>query len=152
MQKMLMKSLLLSVSATALLVGGTVVGASAAEYVSVSREGVNLRSGPGTGYQAIFKLPLHYPLRVLSSKGDWKKIQDYEKDKGWIHGSLVSSNNYVIVKKQECNVRSGPGTKNKKVGTVVKDVILKNEGSQGDWIKVSHPEINGWLHKSLVWP
>jgi len=152
MQKKLMKSLLLSVGATALLIGGTVVNSLAADYVSVTKDGVNLRSGPGTNYQAIYQLPAHYPLKVLSTKGDWKKIEDYEGDKGWIYGPLVSATPYVIVKVQECNVRSGPGTSNAKVGTVAKDVILKKESSQGEWIKVSHPEINGWIHRNLVWP
>jgi hypothetical protein len=23
---------------------------------------------------------------------------------------------------------------------------------KGDWVKVSHPDLTGWVHKDLVWP
>ena len=39
--------------------------AQAADYVSVAKDGVNLRSGPGTQNEAIFQLPAGYPLLVL---------------------------------------------------------------------------------------
>ncbi|NLZ17680.1 MAG: SH3 domain-containing protein [Desulfobulbaceae bacterium] len=124
----------------------------AAEYMSVVRNGVNLRSGPGTQNEAIFQLPTGYPLLVLERKGAWIKVQDYEGDKGWIQQSLVSKNSFVIVRVREAKVRSGPGASAAEVGKAAKDVILSRAGSQGDWIKVSHPQLKGWIHKDLLWP
>lgn len=126
--------------------------AVAAENVSVAKDGVNIRSGPDTSYDVIYELPMGYPLQVLSEKGNWKKIVDFEGDKGWIYSSLVSKDPYVIVTAKEANVRSGPGTNNGKVGNVTREVILRKTGSQGDWIKISHPELSGWIHRKLVWP
>ena len=135
-----------------LLVFGSAFTAMAAEYVSVVKDGVNLRSGPDTKYEVLFQLPKGYPLQVLSHKGKWIKVSDYENDKGWLYSSLASKTRYVIVKVKEGNVRSGAGTSFDKVGRVVRDVILKRVGQKGDWIKVSHPELTGWVHKSLLWP
>jgi len=136
----------------AALVSASTLSAMAAEFVSVVKDGVNLRSGPETKYEVLFQLPKGYPLKVVARKGKWIKVSDYENDRGWIYNNLVSKTRYVIVKVKDGNVRSGPGTKYDKVGKVVRDVILKRIDRKGDWIKVSHPQLTGWVHKQLVWP
>ena len=124
----------------------------AADYVSVAKNGVNLRSGPGTQNEAIFQLPAGYPLLVLERKGAWIKVQDYEGDKGWIQQSLVSNSPTVIVRVREAKIRSGPNASATEVGKAAKDVILNKTGAQGVWVKVSHPSLTGWVHKDLLWP
>jgi SH3-like domain-containing protein len=137
---------------TAAFVGMSTASLLAAEFVSVVKDGVNLRSGPDTKYEVLFQLPKGYPLKVLSRKGKWIKVSDYENDRGWIYAGLVSKNRYVIVKVKEGNVRSGPGTNFDKIGKVSRDVILKSTERKGDWLKVVHPQLTGWVHKQLVWP
>ncbi len=145
------KGLLLSMVTVTVLIGSSALCALAAEYRSVAKDGINLRSGPGTNYEVIYQLPQHYPLQILSKKGDWLKVVDYEGDKGWIHRSLVQAARYVIVKKK-CNMRSGPSTNFDKIGSLEKDVILKVVKRQGGWVEVSHPQITGWVFGLLVWP
>ncbi len=152
MKSQQVKRFILTTALSSALVMSSALLSMAAEFVSVTKDGVNLRSGPGTNYEAIYQLPHHYPLRVLSKKDGWVKIEDYEGDKGWIYSKLVSSTPYVIVKSNECNVRSGPGTGNEKVGSVTREVVLRKVSSQGDWVQVSHPKIDGWIHQSLIWP
>lgn len=137
---------------TSAFVAFSTVTVMAAEFVSVVKDGVNLRSGPTTKNEVLFELPAGYPLKVLARQGDWLKVSDFEEDKGWVYNQLVSETPYVIVKVQECNVRSGPGTGYNKVGSVAREVILKKVDSQGDWIKVTHPKITGWVYANLVWP
>lgn len=136
--------------AAGLMLTGTT--AAAAEYVSISKDGVNLRSGPDTKYSIIYELPEGYPLKVVSKQGEWLKVSDFENDQGWVYAPLVTNAKYVIVVVENGNVRSGPGVNYDKVGTVVKEVVLKHAGSQGDWIKFEHPQLTGWIHRKLVWP
>ena len=124
----------------------------AAEYVSVSKDEINLRSGPKTDSEVLFQLPMGYPLQVLGKEGQWLKVSDYEGDKGYILESLTSKTPYVIVKVKECKILAGPGPKEKVVGTGVKDVIFAKGEQKGDWIKVTHPSLSGWVHKNSVWP
>lgn len=124
----------------------------AAEYLSAAKDGINLRSGPGTNAAVLFELPMGYPLEVVSREGQWVKVTDYEGDQGYIVDSLLSKTPYVIVKVKECNVRSGPSTKDPVVGNVAKDVVFQKLEQKGDWIKVSHPQLTGWVQKALVWP
>ncbi len=126
--------------------------AMAADYVSVNHDGVNMRSAPDIHSSILYELPRGYPLKVLKKKGDWLKVSDFENDKGWIFSSLVSRSQYVIVKVKEGNVRSGPGKDYQKVGTVAREVILQRLKTRGDWVKVRHPRLTGWIYKTLLWP
>lgn len=123
-----------------------------ADYVNVANDGVNLRSGPDTKYSVLYELPQGYPLKVLARQGQWLKVSDFENDEGWIYAPLVTPNTYVIVTVSEGNVRSGPGINNDKIGEVVREVLLKVVGRQGDWIRFEHPKLKGWIHHKLVWP
>ena len=148
----LKQSILSMLFVAIIVVAGAFSAAQAADYVSVAKNGVNLRSGPGTQTEAIFQVPAGYPLLVLERKGAWLKVQDYEGDKGWIQQSLVSTAPSVIVRVREAKIRSGPNASAPEVGKAAKDVILNKTGVQGVWIKVSHPNLTGWVHKDLLWP
>ena len=137
---------------TSAFICATTVSAMAAEFVSVIKDNVNLRAGSGTTHEILFQLPQGYPLKVLATQGKWKKVSDYEGDKGWIFSSLVSRQPYVIVKVKEGNVRLAPNTKSEIVGKVVRDVIVRTTERRGDWVRISDPQLTGWVHKQLVWP
>lgn len=62
----------------------------AAQVVSVKKDNVNVRSGPGTEFPVAMELFKGYPLKVLQKKGDWLKISDFENDSGWIYAPLVN--------------------------------------------------------------
>jgi len=125
---------------------------SAAEFVNVLNDGVNLRSGPGTNYRVLYELPHGYPLKVVDRKGEWLKVSDFENDSGWIFKKLVANTGHVIVKAEEANVRFGPGTNTKRIGSVAREVILEQIERRRDWVKVKHPQIEGWIYKKLLWP
>jgi SH3-like domain-containing protein len=50
---------------------------------------VNIRSGPGTQHDIVFKAERGVPFQVLKRQGDWIHIQSAHGDKGWIHKKLV---------------------------------------------------------------
>ena len=66
-----------------------------------------------------------WPVKVLSTKGNWYQIVDYEDDKGWIFHTLVKKNDTVIVNVQKTgNMRSGPGKNNAVIAEVERGVVL----------------------------
>ena len=48
----------------------------AAKNVSVKKDNVNVRTGPGTNFPVYMELFRGYPLRVIQQKGDWLQIRD----------------------------------------------------------------------------
>lgn len=50
---------------------------------------VNIRSGPGTQHDIIFKAERGVPFRVLKRQDDWIHIRSADGDEGWIHKKMV---------------------------------------------------------------
>jgi len=126
----------------------------AAEYVSVKKDNVNVRTGPGTDNPVSMELFEGYPLRVVKKQGDWLKIIDFENDSGWIHKSLVTKGDTVIVNaKKSVNMRSGPTTKDSVVADIERGVVLTKITRKGKWTQVRHASGTvGWVYNPLLWP
>ena len=127
-------------------------GVLAQERLAVTSNIANVRSGPGTNYDILWRVEKYYPLIVLEKKEGWVHFKDFEGDKAWIHNSLVKKINAVITLKDNCNVRSGPGTNTSIVFTVEKGVPFKILETRGEWVNVEHADGDkGWVFKGLLW-
>ena len=125
----------------------------AAEYISVKKDGVNIRSGPATNTEILWEVFKDFPLEVLKRKGKWIQIRDFEGDKGWIYNQLISNAKTVIVKVKTANMRVGAGKNYEIMATVKYGVVFKPVDKDGHWIKVSHDDgTNGWMYDTLLWP
>ena len=127
-------------------------GTAMAERLAMRGSVGNIRSGPGTNYDVIWKVEKYHPFEIINKKGEWYKFRDFEGDQGWIHKSLLQSISTVITIKDNCNVRSGPSTKKDILFTVEKGIPFKVLKRQASWIEIQHADGDkGWIHKSLVW-
>lgn len=128
-------------------------GSSAsAERLAVAAPVANIRSGPGTAYDVLWKVETYYPLFIIKKSGSWYQFEDFEGDQGWIHKSLLKNIPSIITKKEKCHIRSGPGTGNRILFTVEKGIPFKVIKRENSWIRVQHADGDkGWIHKSLVW-
>ena len=127
-------------------------GAAFAKRLAVSADIANIRSGPGTNHDVLWKVEKYYPILVERKKGDWYGFSDYEGDKGWVHKSLVKKIPTAITVKEKCNVRSGPGKENPVVFTVGSGIPFKIIGEKGNWRHILHADGDkGWIYKSLLW-
>ena len=52
----------------------------AAEYVTVIKDGVNVRAEPSTKGEVFWEVFKDFPLKVIQRKGDWVKAEDFEGD------------------------------------------------------------------------
>jgi len=128
------------------------VGLAWAERLSVNVEIANVRAGPSSDAMVIWQVEKFHPLKVIKKQGDWDLFEDFEGDHGWIENSLLAKTKCVIVTKDDCNVRSGPGTNYDIQFTVDKGVPFKVLEEKGDWIHVIHADGDqGWIYRSLVW-
>ncbi len=140
---------IVSISTTLIVIFSSI---AFAERLTIISSIANIRSGPGTGYDILWKVGKYHPILVLKKSGNWYHFQDFEGDKGWLHNSLVRNIPSVITNKVKCNVRSGPGTKFKILFTTEEGVPFKVLKRKGNWIHIQHADGDkGWIHKSLVW-
>lgn len=138
-------------TALALLAAST--PASARDMVAVDRPEINLRSGAGTGHEALWVLSRGYPLEVLGRKGEWIRVRDFENDRGWVYRPLTSSRSpHHVVKAQTVNIRSQPSLKGRVLAKAERGEILKTLGRNDDWVKVKQEGgPTGWVARRLVW-
>nr|WP_321465638.1 SH3 domain-containing protein [uncultured Desulfobulbus sp.] len=132
-------------------------GAAGAEMVAIAGEDINMRSGPGTDQGILWKLGSGYPLEVISKKGDWLQVRDFEGSTGWVHRKTTQQDAYVIVRAnkdngQQINVRKEPKTDAEIVARANYGTVFHVLGSQGGWIHVEHDQgVSGWILGSLLW-
>ncbi len=127
------------------------------EMLSVSGEKVNLRSGPGTNYDVKWEYGNGFPLKVLTKKGKWIKVKDFENDTGWLYKTLASKTPHLIVKvnknkNKKINIRKGPGRNFKIIGKAYYGVVFTNLEEKKGWARVKHESgLEGWIKRSLLW-
>lgn len=148
--KKITRSVLVAGSLCAMLAGPAI----AADYVSVVKDGVNVRTAPNTDAPILMELFQGYPLLVQGKEGDWLKVTDYENDTGYIHSSLVKKGDTVIVNaKKSANMRSEPNATAPVVADVERGVVLIKLSAQDKWVKVKHSGGTvGWIFQPLIWP
>jgi len=132
---------------------GLALTASAAEYMSVSKDGVNIRAGADTKAEILWEVFKDFPLQVLSKDGKWARIKDFEGDSGWIFAPLLSKKQTAIVKVKSANMRSGPGKNYEITATVKYGVVFNLVAQENGWAQLKHEDgTSGWIHASLLWP
>ena len=127
-------------------------GTAAADRLTIVAPLANIRSGPATKYDILWKVEKYYPIFVIKESDSWYYFRDFEDDRGWVHKSLVGKIPAVITNKDLCNIRSGPSTKEKILFRVEKGIPFRILERKGPWLHVEHADGDqGWIHDSLVW-
>ena len=128
--------------------------AGAADYLTVTTDNANVRTGAGTNYPSSMELFQGYPLKVLNKVGEWYQVADYENDSGWIHQSVVKKGDSAIVSSDKSvNMRSEPSTESAVVADVERGVVVTVMATKGKWTQVRHGSgTTGWVYAPLLWP
>lgn len=57
--------------------------------VVVTEGTINIRKGPGTGHEVVYKAKAGAAFRVVSTKEGWVEVEHESGKKGWIHRNLL---------------------------------------------------------------
>jgi SH3-like domain-containing protein len=129
------------------------LSAMAADYVAVTKDGANIRSGPDPKKDLLWEVFKDFPLQVVKRQKEWLQIKDFEGDQGWIFANLVSKEKRVIVKATTANMRNEPKKDAPVVATVKYGVVFTPVEKKGEWLKVKHEDgTSGWIASALLWP
>jgi N-acetylmuramoyl-L-alanine amidase len=141
---------------------------STGQVAKVNSGSVNIRSGPGTGYDVITQVGPSSVLPIIGISGDWYKVSLSSGGSGWIAGWLVTvvispvsepsrsaventtDSRNAVVTGSSVNVRVGPGTTNSMISQVTQGASLPVLEQSGDWYRVklqngSTGWVAGWL-------
>ena len=136
--------------------------ASAATTATVdSKEGLNVRSGPGVDYGILFALPDKTTVTVIEKDGGWYKIS-YEGKTGYASGDYLviqqtgDSDGDVIGKTGTVNsliglnVRSGPGSGYELLFTLNNNATVDIIGKSGSWYQISYNGRTGYVSSEYI--
>lgn len=131
----------------------------ASEEITIEKESVNARSGPGTDYEIVDKLKSGESYIVEERQDDWIKIKLKNKKKAWVANWLVSEKDtnsskfeeyQGIVTTKNLKVRSGPSTSNEILDRLAKGQSVMIIDKENEWFKITYKGGKGWAHSSYI--
>ena len=77
---------------------GRVTGLPVPRFVSLRRDEVNVRFGPGKQYPINWVFTRRgIPVEIIAEFGNWRKIRDYEGVEGWINAGLLEGQRTIMI-------------------------------------------------------
>lgn len=122
-------------------------------YVSLKRDEVFARKGPGKDYDALFVYRAKgLPVQIVQETTDWRRICDSDGQLIWVHRQMVDGRRTVIATSaQPAPIRKAPKATAAPAGFLNVKALASLDHCKGDWCKVSVDGVSGWVAKSDVW-
>ena len=147
-----MNAFLKTVAAFGLAFSFATAAQAQTNFVSIAGNQVNVRAEPSTKAEVSWELTKGYPMQIIQTKGSWVRVKDFEGTLGWVHKPLTSKRAHHIVKAPKANMRRGPGTQYKQVGSLAQYDLFQTLDKENGWVKGKTSEGQvGWISKKLLW-
>ena len=132
---------------------GQETGLEIPRYVSLKSNDVNIRVGPSINYPIEIKyIVKNYPLKVIEEYEDWRKVEDFKKNIGWIHKSLISGTRTgIVLSEDNKNIELLNTLDGNIIGEIGKGNIVFLEKCKIDLCLVSFGNHRGWIDKKNIW-
>ena len=132
---------------------GKETGLEIPRYVSLKSDDANIRVGPSKNYPIAIKyIKKDYPLKILEEYEDWRKVEDFIKNNGWIHKSLISGiRTGIVLSKEDKNIELLNTLNGNIIGEIGKGNIIYLKKCKIDWCLVSTENFKGWMDKKYIW-
>lgn len=132
---------------------GVVTGFPIPRFVSTKSNKSNVRIGPDTKYPVQFILKQKVPLKILDEYKNWRQIEDWDGDQGWIHKSLLIGELRAIVIVPIANIYENTNSNSHIIAKAEKHVILPIKKCSDTWCNITIPSIKkqGYIQKKNIW-
>ena len=151
----------LKVVATADASNGNTAGSVTAGVVNAGP--LNVRSGPGTGYDRIGSLKKGAAVTILETLDGWIKITSGDVT-GYVSAQYITPGASApaeepdaepregLVMTSSLNIRSGPGTGYDRIGSLKVGNVITILGESDGWYKISTGKLTGYVSAQYVTP
>ena len=132
---------------------GKETGLEIPRYVSLKSNDANIRVGPSMNYPIEIKYIIkNYPLKVIEEYEEWRKVEDFKQNIGWIHKSLITgARTGIVLSKDNKNIELLNTLNGNVIGEIGKDNIVNIEKCKIDWCLISVGDFKGWIDKKYIW-
>ncbi len=126
-----------------------------ADFMSVNADQAFLHEAPSDSTKKSFIVTRGYPLEVIVSLKEWKKVKDHEGLINWIKTSDLSSKRTVLNLKGDNTIYLEPSSESLMLAKVNENVTLELLDAKkiDDWVKVYSKvgEIEGYIKATDLW-
>lgn len=122
-------------------------------FVTLRANEVNMRAGPGVHYPVewVFKQK-GLPLKVIAEFHHWRKVEDFQGTVGWIHKSLLSGRQKLLIRHATQAVYHKKSYESDVVGYLKPLVIASIDECEKLWCYIHIDKVSGWVPVSEnVW-
>lgn len=121
-------------------------------FASLRSDEVNLRVGPGETYPIVWVLKRkNMPVEIIEEFQNWRRVRDWQGDKGWLLDRMVTGKRDVIVDGAVRALRRQPDPSAPIVARAEPGVVAQLIELQGGWCRIEAGGYKGWVQRSDVW-
>jgi SH3-like domain-containing protein len=121
-------------------------------YASLRSDEVNLRIGPGETYPIVWVFKRKdMPVEIIEQFQNWRRVRDWQGDKGWVLDRMVTGKREVIVDGAVRSLRRQPDPASPILARAEPGVIARLIALQGAWCRIEAGGYKGWVQRSEVW-
>lgn len=106
---------------------------------------LNVRSGPGTGFDVVAKLPRATGCTVVEVSGNWYRIKTFNGIMGWVSNNYLRPTATARVTASALNVRKGAGTSSAVLGSIRRGKKVTVKYTSGNWAYVTYGKLTGYV-------
>ncbi len=122
----------------------TTAASPAPAKVAIKAAAANVRRGAGTSSAVMTTVTQGTVATIVSTQGEWAKLQFSGGTVGWVRRDLLTSNisstasgpQMVVTRVPNVIVRSGPSTSTRQVAKVARDTVATVLSRDGEWTKL----------------
>jgi SH3-like domain-containing protein len=126
-----------------------------AEFLSVKTKSLILFEGPSSSTKKKFIVTEGYPLKIIVSLKDWKKVEDHLGKISWAQSKGLDSDRTVITLKSQATIYNKPNKREAKLAYIDKLVVLNllSPIVSDGWIEVKSTSVGvqGFIKAEEVW-
>ena len=132
---------------------GKETGLKIPRYISVKSNDANIRIGPSKNYPIVLKfIKKNYPLKIIEEYKEWRKVEDFEKNTGWMHKSLISGKRTgMILSDNYKEIRVLNSIDGSAIGSIGKNNIVLINKCKINWCSITINDYKGWIKKKNIW-
>jgi len=122
-------------------------------YVSLKRNKVYARKGPGVDYPALWIYEARgLPVQIVAETLDWRRVCDPQGGASWVHRSMVDGRRTVeAVDAAPVSLLDSPKTGAKVEGLLNVRALASLDFCEGDWCRIRVSGVTGWVRTDQVW-
>lgn len=122
-------------------------------FAIIKSNHVNARLGPGTTYpiEWVFVSKAE-PIKIIAEFEQWRKVEDVEKQGGWVHSSVLSPKRSVVIMGNNIQrLFARDDMSSRIVAKLEPGIRCMLDKCKNHWCKIKCDGYKGWIEASNIW-